>query len=108
MTMPTPDYLGADGGKFAAAFAAGCIAAWGFIKAFVMSPRIKALEKENERCNERLERLEWLLYQHGTGEIRALMQTMFSARDMEKRDPIAAAKLAPEVIRVPASKGDEE
>ena len=97
------DFTGADGGLMASAFGGGWIAAWAFLKHQLLGPRIRALEEENDRCNDRVSFLEKVLYTHGSGEMREIMQLALSARDIEKRDPVAAAKMAPEPIYVPAS-----
>ncbi len=106
--MPTPDFMGATGGSLAISFGAGCVATWAFIQAFLMRPinksyerRIKSLETDNDRCNDRVHFLEMALYQHGTAEMREVMQKAFSARDLEKRDPEVAAKLADPAIWLP-------
>ena len=86
------DVLGADGGRMAAAFAAGCAATWGFIKMAMMGPlknRISELKDDlselkedcknrDARSADRITQLETLLLLHGPGQIRQQLQAVIS------------------------------
>lgn len=89
--LPDIDYLGAQGGSLALAFAAGCAACWAFIKAFVTGPinksyekRIASLEEQNDRCEARTLQLETLLFFHGPGNLRQAMQSALSEERIER------------------------
>jgi hypothetical protein len=89
--MIDPDFLGAEGGRIALGFAAGCGATWTFLKAAVSGPvnrayerRITDLEKENTRCNDRVSQLETVLLFHGPGEMRQAMQKSLSEEHIER------------------------
>lgn len=99
--MHHPDFMGADGGRLAAAFAAGCVTTWGFVKAFVSAPitkayetRISALEDEKERCEARTTRLETMLWMHGGPQLRADIQGAISETHIELRRAIEAGTVA--------------
>ncbi|EQB03928.1 hypothetical protein [Sphingobium sp. HDIP04] len=79
------DWLGADGGKLAAAFGAGCVATWGFIQMVLIGPLKKQLAELKEDCRQRDERsaqrinqLETLLLLHGPGQLRQQLQAALS------------------------------
>jgi len=79
------DWLGADGGSLAAAFAAGCVATWGFIQTVLVGPLKKQIrelkeecEKRDERSAQRINQLETLLLLHGSGELRQQLQAALS------------------------------
>lgn len=96
-TMNELDWLGHDGGRLAAAFAAGCVATWGFLRTIVtgsLKARVKELERcreeDNERCDRDLERankrindLELMLFMHGPANLRAAMQAVVSEQRVE-------------------------
>lgn len=86
----TIDYTGAEGGRMAIAFAAGCTSAWVFIRNLVMKPAIKSchqritdLEKDREHDKRRIADLELTLFQHGNGEMRKAMQAAVSENHVE-------------------------
>lgn len=79
------DWLGADGGKLAAAFGAGCVATWGFIQMILIGPLKKQLAELKADCKERDDRsaqrigqLETLLLLHGPGQLRQQLQAALS------------------------------
>lgn len=88
--MSDIDFLGADGGKMAASFAAGCVATWGFLQGFFWrglsksyERRIKELEADNARCEQRQGQLEALLFFHGNDGLRDQMQAVLSEQRIE-------------------------
>ena len=79
------DWLGADGGSLAAAFAAGCVATWGFLQTALVGPLKKQItelkeecEKRDDRSAQRINQLETLLLLHGSGELRQQLQAALS------------------------------
>lgn len=107
------DLLGSQGGGLAMAFASGCVACWGFMKAFVSGPvnksyekRISSLEREKHECHQRVNQLEAFLFFHGGGELRSAMQSALSEERIERlqrdaelqRDIVAPTKIYREDI----------
>jgi len=86
------DWLGADGGRLAAAFGAGCMATWGFIQMAMIGPlkgRVSELKDDiaelkedcrqrDERSAQRINQLETLLLLHGPGQLRQQLQAALS------------------------------
>lgn len=86
------DWLGASGGQLAAAFAAGCVATWGFLQTALVGPlkgRVSELkdemsalkeecEKRDDRSAQRINQLETLLLLHGSGPLRQQLQAAIS------------------------------
>ena len=82
------DYLGPDGGKLAAAFGAGCAAAWGFGQMILVRPLQKRVdelkadyqllkvecEKREAQGAQRITQLETLLLLHGPAQLRTHLQ----------------------------------
>lgn len=93
----TVDYLGPDGGKFGAAFAAGCTATWVFVRNLVMKPAIKSCHAQIADLRERLDemkeqldkkdfrigQLEAVLLNNGGAELRGAMQRALSETRVE-------------------------
>jgi hypothetical protein len=95
------DWLGAEGGRLAAAFGTGCVATWGFLQGFFWrgirksyEARIEVLEKDNERCEERQVRLETMLWMHGPSQLRQQLAGVISEVHLEVREALIEAKEA--------------
>ena len=86
------DYTGAEGGRMALSFAAGCTATWVFVRNLVMKPAIKSC---HQRCTDleasvawlkdqlavkdnRIGDLETALFTSGIPSLRAAMQGVVS------------------------------
>lgn len=90
------DYAGPEGGRLAAAFAAGCTATYVFIRNLVMKPAIKSchqrineLTEDRDRLLRRVDTLETILLTHGSGEIRSAIQAAISELRIEVRGAAA-------------------
>lgn len=102
----TIDYTGAEGGRMAAAFAAGCTATWVFVRNLVMKPAIKSCHQQiaelRETCewlkdqlalkDNRIHALETALFTSGIPELRKAMQGVISETRMETAAKIATVE----------------
>jgi hypothetical protein len=94
------DWMGAEGGRLAAAFATGCVACWTFLQGFFWrgirksyEARIKLLEEHNDQCNQRQLQLETMLWMHGPQQLRQQMQSVVSEAHIEMRAALAAGQV---------------
>jgi len=111
--VSNPDFFGADGGRMALAFGAGCAATWGFISKFVAAPtrkaldkRIEELEQSHSRCEERALRLETMLWMHGPQQLRQDIQRVISEEHMEMRARIVRGEGAH--VMIDSGKGEQQ
>jgi hypothetical protein len=91
------DLNGAEGGRMAASFAAGCTATYVFVRNLVMKPAVKSCHQqiadlrerideykdERDRLINRIGQLETILIMHGTGAIRQAVQAAISEQHLE-------------------------
>jgi hypothetical protein len=96
--MDNLDILGADGGRLAMAFAAGCAACFAFLRTIFTTPlrqRIRqlddALEADRKRCADmevrlvsRIQNLEGLFIRTASGDFRQEIQMAISELRMDE------------------------
>lgn len=97
------DWMGAEGGRLAAGFAAGCVATWTFLNGFFWrgirksyEARIELLETHNEQCSQRQLQLETMLWMHGPQQLRQQIQGVVSEQHVEMRRAIEAGRIVGE------------
>lgn len=100
MADPAMIDLTEDPAGRATAFAAGCTAAYVFVRNMVMRPAIKSchqrindLEEDRKADRKRIADLELTLFNHGNGDMRAAMQGAVSELHVDLSK--IAAKLEP-------------
>jgi hypothetical protein len=94
------DWMGAEGGRLWAAFAAGCVGTWTFLQGFFWrgirksyEARIALLEEHNDQCHQRQTQLETMLWMHGPQQLRQQIQSVVSEQHVEMRRAIEAGQL---------------